>query len=64
MFIEKYEKPRIERYALLYSLSPAGGKLGHGIFPFTGRYRERSQRPRENTMIGGERKTLEPTFKR
>ncbi len=33
---ETYEKPAIRRYSQFVAMSPAGCKLGHGVFPFQG----------------------------
>lgn len=56
MYTGEYEKPKIERYALLYTLSPAGSKLGHGVFPFAGRHKPRSWRTRRDSVLSRQTK--------
>ncbi|MBS3088025.1 hypothetical protein J4226_05520 [Candidatus Pacearchaeota archaeon] len=31
---EDYEKPMIKKHAIVMTMSPAGSKMGHGLFPF------------------------------
>jgi len=31
---EKYEKPTLRRHSQFFAISPAGCKLGRGVFPF------------------------------
>jgi len=33
---EQYEPPSVRRYSQFYAMSPAGCKLGLGVFPFKG----------------------------
>ena len=33
-YTEEYECPTIRKHSMLFTLSPAGCKLGHGLFPF------------------------------
>jgi len=33
-YTEEYERPTIQKHSMLFTLSPAGCKLGHGLFPF------------------------------
>ncbi len=33
-YTEEYERPTIRKHSMLFTLSPAGCKLGHGLFPF------------------------------
>lgn len=33
---EEYKKPTIHRYSQFFAMSPAGCKLGYGVFPFKG----------------------------
>lgn len=33
-YTEGYERPTIQKHSMLFTLSPAGCKLGHGLFPF------------------------------
>jgi hypothetical protein len=45
-YTEEYECPTIQKHSMLFTLSPAGCKLGHGLFPF--QKRRRLDRPPVN----------------
>ncbi len=48
-YTEEYERPTIRKHSMLFTLSPAGCKLGHGLFPF--QRRRKSAKPPLNLEL-------------